>query len=108
MPQQAWSDKRDREYEHVKEGLEDRGRSETTAKRIASATVNKDRARAGESKTASSNSLKDMSSSKRGGEHSHSGPAGRTKQQLYDEAKRENIPGRSKMTKAELEKHIKR
>jgi hypothetical protein len=107
MPQQAWSDKREREYKHIKEGLEDRGRSETTAKRIASATVNKDRARAGESRSASRNSLIDKSSSQRGGQRSHSGPGGRTKAQLYDEAKREGVPGRSKMTKAELEKHIK-
>lgn len=107
MPQQAWSDKREREYEHIKDGLEDRGRSESTAKRIAAATVNKDRARAGESRTASKSSTNDISSSRRGGLRSHSGAAGRTKQQLYAEAQRENIPGRSKMTKAELQKHVK-
>ena len=107
MPQQAWSDKREREYKHIKDGLEERGRSEATAKRIASATVNKDRARAGEARTSSKSSTNDISSSRRGGLRSHSGAGGRTKEQLYNEAKREGIPGRSKMTKAELEKHIK-
>jgi predicted transcriptional regulator len=103
MPQQAWSNKRERQYEHIKESAEDSGRSPRTAKRIAAATVNKERARAGESRTASRTSLTDISSSRRGGLHSHSGAAGRTKEQLYAEAKRRGIKGRSIMTKAQLE-----
>ena len=106
MPQQAWSKKRERQYEHIKEGLEDRGRSEKTAKEIASRTVNKERARAGESRQASRTSTEDISSGRRGGLRSHKGPKGRTKDQLYNEAKRRNIPGRSKMNKAELERAL--
>jgi len=108
MPQQAWSKKREREYEHIKEGLEKRGRSEKTAKQIAARTVNKDRARAGEAKTSSKTSTNDISSSRRGGLRSHSGPGGRTKAQLYEEAKRKNIEGRSSMNKAELERAVGR
>jgi hypothetical protein len=108
MPQQAWSKKREREYQHIKEGLEDRGRSEKTAKQIAARTVNKDRARAGEAKTSSRTSTKDISSSRRGGLRSHSGSGGRTKAQLYEEAKRKNIEGRSSMNKAELERAVGR
>jgi hypothetical protein len=108
MPQRAWSDKREREYQHIKEGLEDRGRDEKTAKSIAARTVNKDRARAGESKTASRTSTHDISSSRRGGLRSHSGSGGRTKEQLYQEAKKKNIKGRSSMNKAELEKAVGR
>jgi hypothetical protein len=108
MPQKAWSDKREREYQHIKEGLEERGRSEKTAKSIAARTVNKDRARAGESKTASRTSTHDISSSRRGGLRSHQGSGGRTKAQLYEEAKHKNIEGRSKMTKAELARAVGR
>jgi hypothetical protein len=108
MPQKAWSEKREREYQHIKEGLEDRGRSEKTAKQIAARTVNKDRARAGESKTAGRTSKQDISSSRRGGLRSHSGSGGRTKAQLYEEAKKKNIEGRSTMNKAELEKAVGR
>jgi hypothetical protein len=100
--------KRERQYEHIKESLEDRGRSESTAKQIAARTVNKERARAGESKTASRTSTNDISSSRRGGLRSHSGPGGRTKAQLYGEAKRKGIRGRSSMTKAQLEKAVGR
>ena len=81
MPR-AWSDKRERQYEHIKEGLEGRGRSEGTAEEIAARTVNKERAREGESKTASRSSTNDISSGRRGGLRSHSGPGGRTKEQL--------------------------
>jgi len=102
MPQKAWSKKRERQYEHIKEGLEERGRSEDTAEEIAARTVNKERARAGETKTASRTSTKDISSGRRGGLRSHSGPGGRTKAQLYEEARRKNVAGRSKMTKAQL------
>ncbi len=108
MPQQAWSAKRERQYEHIKEGLEERGEDEDTAEEIAARTVNKERAQAGEARTASRSSLKDMSASRRGGKRSHKGPGGRTKEQLYNEAKKKNVKGRSKMTKAELEKAVGR
>jgi len=107
MPR-AWSGKRERQYEHIKEGLEDRGRSERTAKQIASRTVNKERARSGEAKTSSRSSTHDISSGRRGGLRSHSGSAGRTKEQLYNEAKQKNIKGRSSMNKAQLEKAVGR
>lgn len=106
MPQQAWSKKRERQYEAIKEGLEDKGRKEDVAKEIAARTVNKARARSGESKQASKTSTDDISSSRRGGLRSHSGSQGRTKAQLYGEAKRKHIRGRSTMTKAELEEAV--
>ena len=105
MPK-AWSAKRERQYEHIKEGLEDHGRSEDTAEEIAARTVNKERARAGEAKEKSKTSTDDISSGRRGGLRSHSGSGGRTKAQLYEEAKKKNIEGRSSMTKAELEKAV--
>ncbi|MDP9075756.1 MAG: plasmid stabilization protein [Actinomycetota bacterium] len=108
MPQQAWSDKRERQYEHIKEGLEERGRGEDTAKEIAARTVNKERARSGEAKTASRTSTDDISSSRRGGLRSHRGSGGRTRDQLYQEAKRKNVPGRSKMSKSQLEQAVGR
>ena len=108
MPQKAWSKKRERQYEHIKEGLEDQGRSEDTAEEIASRTVNKERARSGEAKQKSKTSTEDISSGRRGGLRSHSGSGGRTKDQLYEEAKKKNIKGRSSMTKAELEKAVGR
>ena len=108
MPQQAWSEKRERQYEHIKEGLEDRGRSEDTAEQIAARTVNKERARSGEAEQKSTSSTDDISSSRRGGLRSHSGAGGRTKEQLYNEAKSKGIKGRSKMTKSELEKAVGR
>src|SRR5438132_2169591 len=108
MPQRAWSDKRERQYGHIKEGVLDRGEDEDTAEEIAARTVNKERARAGEAKQASRTSTQDISSGRRGGLRSHRGPGGRTKEQLYNEAKQRNIPGRSKMTKAELERAVGR
>ena len=108
MPQNQWSKKRERQYEHIKDGLEDRGRSEDEAEEIAARTVNKERARHGESKQASRTSTQDISSSRRGGLRSHSGSGGRTRDQLYEEARRKNIRGRSSMTKAELEKAVGR
>jgi hypothetical protein len=108
VPQEAWSDKRERQYEHIKEGLRNRGRSEDTAEEIAARTVNKERARSGESRTASRSSTDDISSSRRGGMRSHKGPGGRTKAQLYNEAKDKGIEGRSRMTKAELERAVGR
>jgi hypothetical protein len=108
MPQQAWSAKRERQYEHVKEGLKKRGRSESKAEEIAARTVNKERARAGESKQRSRTSTNDISSGRRGGLRSHSGSAGRTKEQLYQEARKKNIHGRSSMSKAELARAVGR
>jgi hypothetical protein len=108
MPQQAWSKKRERQYEHIKEGLENSGRSDDEAEEIAARTVNKERARAGESKQASRTSTDDISSGRRGGLRSHQGPGGRTRDQLYEEAKAKNIKGRSTMTKAQLEKAVGR
>ena len=106
MPQQAWSDKRERQYEHIKEGLLDQGRSEGTAEEIAARTVNKERARSGEARTASRTSVEDISSGRRGGLRSHRGPGGRTYRQLYEEAKDRGIDGRSRMSKAELERTL--
>ena len=106
MPQQAWSKKRERQYGHIKEGLEDRGYGEDKAEEIAARTVNKERARAGESRTASRSSVEDISSGRRGGLRSHSGAAGRTKDQLYNEARNRGIKGRSRMTKAQLERAL--
>ncbi|PZS32836.1 MAG: plasmid stabilization protein [Pseudonocardiales bacterium] len=108
MPQQAWSAKRERQYVHIEQGLEERGRSKKVAKQIAARTVNKERARSGEAKQASRTSTDDISSSRRGGLRSHSGSAGRTRDQLYAEARAQNIEGRSKMTKAQLEKAVGR
>ena len=108
MPQQAWSAKRERQYEHIKEGLVERGRNEDTAEEIAARTVNKERARSGEARTASRSSVDDISSGRRGGLRSHKGPGGRTKAQLYSEAKRRNVRGRSRMSKAELERAVGR
>ena len=108
MPQQAWNAKRERQYEHIKEGLEEKGRGERTAKQIAARTVNKERARSGEAKESSRTSTRDISSGRRGGLRSHKGPRGRTKEQLYNEAKAKNIEGRSKMTKAQLARAVGR
>ena len=104
--QKAWSAKRERQYEHIKSGLTAHGRSESTAEEIAARTVNKERARHGESAQASRTSTDDISSSRRGGLRSHKGSGGRTKEQLYQEARHKNIHGRSTMTKAELEKAV--
>jgi hypothetical protein len=108
MPPQAWSDKRERQYEHIKDGLLGRGEDEDTAEEIAARTVNKERAQAGEAKTASRSSLDDISSGRRGGLRSHRGPGGRTKAQLYNEAKGKGVRGRSKMNKAQLERAVSR
>jgi hypothetical protein len=108
MPQQGWSKKRERQYEHIKEGLEDRGRSDDEAEEIAARTVNKERARAGEAEESSRTSTDDLSSGRRGGLRSHRGAGGRTRDQLYAEAKKKNVKGRSRMTKAELEQAVGR
>ena len=106
MPQRAWSNKRERQYEHIKEGLRDRGEREGKAEEIAARTVNKERARAGEAAQSSRTSTNDISSGRRGGLRSHRGPGGRTRDQLYNEARQKNIKGRSKMTKAQLERAV--
>ena len=108
MPTEAWSAKRERQYQHIKQGLEQRGRDEETAEEIAARTVNKERARSGEAREASPASITDISSGRRGGLRSHAGPGGRTKAQLYEEARRKHIKGRSKMTKSELERAVDR
>jgi hypothetical protein len=101
--------KRARQYEHIKESLRERGTSEDRAEEIAARTVNKERARSGEARTSSKLSREDISSGRRGGLHSHrKGPRGRTRDQLYEEARDRNIPGRSKMTKSELERALSR
>jgi plasmid stabilization system protein ParE len=103
MPQQAWSAKRERQYEHIKDGLKERGTSEDKAEEIAARTVNKERARTGEAKESSRLSRTDISSGRRGGLRAHrSSPRGQTKEQLYNQAKRLNIKGRSKMNKPQL------
>jgi hypothetical protein len=99
--------KRARQYEHIKQSLEQQGRSEDTAEEIAARTVNKERARAGESRTASRTSTQDISSGRRGGQRSgSSGPRGRTRDQLYNEAKKLGIDGRSKMNKSQLQRAV--
>lgn len=108
MPQRTWSAKRERQYQHIKGGLKQRGDSEAEAEEIAARTVNKVRARQGESKTSSRSSIKDLSSGRRGGLRSHRGAGGRTRDQLYEEAKRKGITGRSKMNKAQLERALSR
>ncbi len=106
MPR-AWSEKRERQYEHIKDGLLERGEGEDVAEEIAARTVNKERARAGETRTAAKASIDDISSGRRGGLRSHSGAKGRTFRQLYAEAQRKNVRGRSKMTKAQLERALR-
>jgi hypothetical protein len=109
MPQRAWSNKRERQYEHIKESAKKRGASTKRAKEIAARTVNKERARAGEARSSSRLSRTDMSSGRRGGIRSRARRStGRTKEQLYNEAKRMKIPGRSKMNKAQLQRAVDR
>ena len=99
--------KRARQYEHVKESERRQGRSESRAEEIAARTVNKERARSGESRQRSRTSVRDISSGRRGGKRSgRSGPRGRTREQLYNEAKQKGIEGRSKMTKAQLQRAV--
>jgi hypothetical protein len=101
--------KRARQYEHIKDSQLERGANEDRAEEIAARTVNKERARSGESRTASRTSTQDMSSSKRGGQRSGTDrPKGRTRDQLYNEARKLNIEGRSSMNKSELERAVER
>lgn len=106
MTPKAWSDKRERQYRKIKKSQEQAGRSTDRAEEIAARTVNKERARAGEAKQSSPESHRDMSSSRRGGKRSHSGAGGRTKDQLYAEARRQGVSGRSKMNKAQLQRAV--
>jgi len=106
MPEQSWSDKRERQYEHIKESQRDRGSSEGRAEEIAARTVNKDRAQSGESKQASRTSTDDVSPEHRGGKRSHSGAEGRTKDQLYQDARRQGVTGRSNMSKEQLRQAV--
>src|SRR2546428_13141118 len=108
MPQRAWSPKRERQYEHIKEGLLERGSGAEKAEEIAARTVNKERARHGEAKESSRTSVDDISSGRRGGLRSHSGSRGRTYAQLRNEARERGVKGRSRMTKAQLEKTLSR
>ena len=109
MPQEAWSNKRERQYEHIKESAKEQGASTRRAKEIAARTVNKERARSGEARESSRTSTRDISSGRRGGLRSGSSrPKGRTKEQLYNEAKRMNISGRSKMNRQQLQRAVDR
>lgn len=106
MPKE-WTDKQERQYEHIRDSAEDRGQSEKRAEEIAARTVNKNRARAGQTKTASRTSLEGKSPQQRGGQRSgRKGPKGLTRDQLYNEARQRNIKGRSAMTKAQLAKAL--
>jgi len=106
MPQSQWSEKRERQYEHVTDSVKKQGRPAKVAKEIAARTVNKERARRGESKETGTSSSHDFSSGRRGGLRSHSGPSGRTRDQLYQEAQKRKIQGRSSMTKPQLQKAL--
>ena len=100
--------KRERQYQHIKESQQKRGTGSKRATEIAARTVNKERARSGESKSASRTSVQDMSSSRRGGKRSHSGSGGPTRDQLYNEARQRGVKGRSAMSKSELAKALGR
>ncbi len=106
MPRAAWSSKRERQYEHIKEGLLERGTETDKAEEIAARTVNEERARHGEAREASRTSTNDISSGRRGGLRSHGGPRGRTYDQLRNEARERGIHGRSRMNKAQLERAL--
>ena len=108
MPERAWTDKRERQYEHIKEGLLERGTGEERAEEIAARTVNKERARHGEASEASRTSIQDLSSGRRGGLRSHRGSEGPTYDQLRNEAKQRGIKGRSRMNKEQLEEILSR
>jgi hypothetical protein len=109
MPQRAWNAKRERQYEHIKRGAKERGVGEDRAEEIAARTVNKERARSGEARESSRLSRTDLSSGRRGGIRAgRSGPRGRTRDQLYEEARDLNIKGRSRMSKAQLQRAVDR
>jgi plasmid stabilization system protein ParE len=106
MPRAEWTDKQERKYEHIKDNVKERGASTKRAKEIAARTVQKERARKGQTKTSSKLSRSDISSSRRGGLRSHGGPRGRTRDQLYNEAKNLGIKGRSSMNKDQLRRAV--
>src|SRR5437660_6017865 len=107
MPRGEWTDKQERKYEHIKDSAKSRGASTGRAKEIAARTVNKERAQRGQSRTASRTSVRDTPSSQRGGQRSgRPGPRGRTREQLYNEARKMGIEGRSKMSKAQLQRAV--
>ncbi len=108
MPRNAWTAKRERQYEHIKDGLLERGKGEKLAEEIAARTVNKERAQHGEAKQASASSIDDMPAGRRGGLRSHRGSAGRTLEQLRNEARQRGVTGRSRMNKAQLEQALRR
>ena len=108
MPRAEWTDKQERKYEHIRDSAKSRGTSTKRAKEIAARTVNKERAQRGQSKTASRSSVRDMPSSRRGGLRSRGGPKGRTREQLYNEARQMGIEGRSRMNKAQLQRAVDR
>ena len=108
MPQKQWSNKRERQYQHILDSEREQGKSEGVAKEIAARTVNKVRAQGGEARQSSRTSTEDMAPSKRAGQRSHSAAQGRTRAQLYEEARRKGIAGRSKMSKSALEEALKR
>lgn len=108
MPRNTWSEKRERQYEHIKEGLLERGEKEPVANEIAARTVNKERAQQGEAREVSASSVNDMPASRRGGLRSHKGAGGRTLAQLRNEATQRGVKGRSRMNKAQLEEALKR
>lgn len=108
MPRGTWSAKRERQYEHIKDSLLERGKDEDTAEEIAARTVNKERAQHGESKTANPKTLRATPAPVRGGRNSHRGPQGRTRDQLYEDAKRQGIKGRSRMNKQQLQDAVGR
>jgi hypothetical protein len=107
MPRGEWTDKQERKYEHIKEGARARGASTKLAKEIAARTIQKERAQKGQTKTASRSSVRDMPSSRRGGLRARTNrPKGRTKEQLYNEARQLGIKGRSGMNKAQLQRAV--
>ena len=106
MPRAEWTDKQDRKYEHIKESAKERGASTKRAKEIAARTIQKERARKGQTKSSSKLSRTDLSSSRRGGLRSHGGPRGRTRDQLYNEAKKLGVRGRSSMNKDQLRRAV--
>lgn len=109
MPRAEWTDKQERTYEHIKDSVKSRGTSTKRAKEIAARTIQKERAQKGQTKTASRSSVRDMSSSRRGGLRARTGrPKGRTKEQLYNEARQRGIKGRSRMNKAQLQRAVDR
>lgn len=108
MPQRTWNAKRERQYAHIKDSLLESGKPESLAQEIAARVVNKERAQHGESVTASTSSINDMSAGRRGGLRSHQGSGGRTMLQLRNEARQRGLKGRSAMNKAQLETALAR